>query len=295
MTDRGYWARLGLEGPEPTPHDHPLGFRYGTIENGLLPRLAVLAKELTSPAQKEAFKAVLMELDRYCRQTNAVVEDLRIMARDLKNLEDNVAYGAHDLEQLRDLYRRYPDQMRFDPEAYKRSSLVNRDLSEALRSVDWEVKEAMGRRLDQRLEEARVQREQEARERHVVWAQEQKEKRKAALLRQTGVLYRTSPRGIDETVPQNLRKDIAAAEARLSAMGFALEVEGAVRCNTKCWGDFIVYADPRSGNSLRFNVYRGAERLDGFWIKDSTASPLEKFEAQLSKISATGMKANPRA
>lgn len=285
MTDRGYWARLGLEGFEESPSDHPLGFHYGTLRHGVVPRMAVLLKELTTQAQLDAFNALLRELGRYCHQTNGVIENLREMARDFKGLEDDIEYEVPDVQKFRELRRKYPDSYRrFDPDTYKRSTIVARDLAAACYGVDWEAAAAMGRRLDGLLAEERAREDKEAAERHAVRVQEEKARREAAVLERLGVLYKTSLKGVDESIPKNPREDIASAEKQLVAMGFTLEVEGPVHCCIMTWGDFTVYADPRGSNSLRFNVYKGTECLHTFWLKDKLGDPRKKVEGQLSKL-----------
>lgn len=287
MTDRGYWARLGLDGlEEKEASDHPLGFSYGTLQRGVLPRMAVLLEELTTPAQSAAFEALVRELRLYCHQTNSVIENLRGMARDFKNLEDDIEYEVPDLQSLRDTWRKYPDRYRrFHPETYKRSTLVARDLSNACYGVDWEVAAAMGRSLDGLLAEERAREEKEAVERRAVQLNEEKEQREAAALERLGVLYKTGPSATDDSIPKNVREDIPEAESQLVEAGFTLEVVGHVHCCTMPWSGFTVYADPRSGGALKFSVYKGSECVQQFWVKDKLGHVKEKVEAQLRKLS----------
>lgn len=285
MTDRGYWARLGLEGIEPHGDDHPLGFAYGSLRNGVLPRMAVLLQQLTTQAQLDAFNALLRELSRFSRQTHGVLEDLRAQARHFKDLEDAVTFESRDLEELRQSMRKYPDfHQHFDPETYKRSSLATKDLFDACYTVDWERAAAIGHSLDRRMAEKQAREEKESAERRQVEAQEARVRRDAYLLESVGVLYKTGPKGVDDSIPKNVRADIPAAEKRLEAMGFTVQVEGDQHCCTRAWGAYVVYADPRGGNSLRFNVYKGAECLHTFWLKDKLGDPKAKVEAQLSKL-----------
>jgi hypothetical protein len=287
MTDRGYWARLGLEGIEGSEDDHPLGFRQGTLENAVLPRLAVLLLTLTTEEQRHAFIALYADLCRYCRQAHEVVEGLRSMARDLKNLEDDVAFECQDLEGLRRRMQKHPDTyQRFDEEDYKRASVIKQDLYEAWtrHRVDWAYQAGIGRDLDRQLDIAKARKEKETAERQVVWMKEQQEKREASLLARLGVLYKTSPGGVDESIPKNVRQDMPAAEAQLVAMGFEVQVEGNVRCCFRRWTDVVVYGDVRGGSTLKFNIYRERTLVESFWLKDSIGDLPQKLESKLKKL-----------
>lgn len=289
MADRGYWARLGRDGiEESTLDDHPLGFYRGTLEHAVLPRLAVLLETLTTETQHEAFVALYKELMHYSRQAHNVMEGLRGMARHLKDLEDDVAYECPDLQERRKMMRDYPGRFEhFDVENYKRAVVMTRDLERQSSAfqVDWSEQAERGRGLNQRLAEEQARKSRESAERHVIWASEQRAKREAELLARLGVLYKTSPLGrIDETVPKSVRQDMPAAEQRLAALGFEIEIDENVRSCIKAWGVFVVYADPRSGGSIRFNVFQGTRQVGTFWMKDQTGNLEEKVEAKLKQL-----------
>jgi len=284
MSDGGYWARLGLEGIKESNDDHPLGFHFGTIEQTLLPRLAVLRSTLTTSEQADAFNALWLELGRYCRQTSSVVDDLREMARDLKNMEDGLLYEWRDVRKMREFYRTHEDRLHFDPEVYKRSTIVHRDLAEVRFRVDWDEKAALGRSLDGLIEKARAREEEEMAARYAASRQAEIAKREVELLEQFGALYQTSPNGYDDYIPKNAREDMKAAEQQLVDMGFQITANGNRRCCALSWGSYVVYGDPRSGNSLRFNVYKGPLLLHTFWIQDKKGGLHAKLESQLSKL-----------
>src|SRR5690606_39717177 len=68
------------------------------------------------------------------------LDDLREMARDLKNMEDGLLYEWRDVRKMREFYRTHEDRLHFDPEVYKRSTIVHRDLAEVRFRVDWDEK-----------------------------------------------------------------------------------------------------------------------------------------------------------
>lgn len=286
MADRGYWARLGQEAISDRPSDHPLGFGEGGMNGALLQRLAVLREELKNAAQRKAFDAVVGELGLFSRQMHDVLEGLRAVARDCKNMEDDVSHG--DLQDLRERVRL---SRRFDGEAYKRSTVAAVDLHKFAErgefdpvgevlygGFDWERQALHGRDLNRRV----VDRETRAK-------QQAKEQREADLIgRSTGRVYKIGPETVDLSHVRNERKDVPCAEKRLVAMGFEVTDERNVRSLTRAWRDLIVYGDPRRGGSLHFHVYRGAQRLETFWVKDKGDDPQLKLEAKLEKLQPLG-------
>lgn len=269
ITDRGYWARLGQEQiNREHPDDHPLGLREGGVNRVVMQRLAVLREKLTKVAQRQAFDAAVGELLAFSRQANGVVEDLRALARAFKKSRRRGGQGR-------------PSRA----STYKRASALSADLHEfaergeySARSktlygrFDWNRDAEDGRNL-KHIEESRVAAKQQA-----------LEQREAVLMAQhTGPLYKTGPGGVDWVKPRNERKDIAAAEQRLVELGFEMQVEGVVRSYVRSWGDLVVYADPRRGDTLHFHVFRGSQRLESFWVKDRTRDPQAKIEERLAK------------
>lgn len=129
-------------------------------------------------------------------------------------------------------------------------------------------------------------------------AQEAAKSLEVARRRETETLYQLGPYDEPVLIDDGWRRfgesprtpeELAWAEERLSGLGFAIGVEGKVRCYIKDYEEWVTYADPRYSRKINFDVYpkpitkrsRRGRQCGTFHLMDSWKNDLlEKFESR---------------